>query len=338
MRKREERLPVAKPKVYVTRRIPAQGLKMVWDACDAAVWDRVDTPPPRDVLLREVAGAEGLLSLLTDRIDEELMAAAPRLKVVSNYAVGYDNIDVRAATRRGIVVGHTPEVLTETVADFAICLMLGAARRVVEADAYTRAGKWSTWEPLLLAGQDLHGATLGLIGLGRIGSAVARRAKGFQMRILYHDIFRRRDLEESLGIEYREFDEVLRTADFISVHVPLSEQTRHLIGREQFKLMKQTAVFVNTSRGPIVDQRALAEALAARQIYAAGLDVFEQEPIPRNDPLLKLDNVIVVPHIASASIPTRTKMAVIAAQNLVAVLQGGTPPHAVNPEVLKGRS
>ncbi len=327
-----------KPKVYVTRRIPAPGLEMVQEACDVAIWDREDIPPPREILLREVAGVEGLLSLLTDRIDAELMAVAPRLKVVSNYAVGYDNIDVPTATRRGIVVGHTPEVLTETVADFAVALMLAAARRLVEGDGYTRAGKWSTWEPFLLAGQDFFGATLGLIGLGRIGSAVARRAKGFQMRIFYHDVYRRRDLEESLGIEYKEFDEVLRAADFISVHVPLSEQTRHLIGRPQFKLMKKTAVFVNTSRGPIVDQQALTEALASRQIYAAGIDVFEREPIPGDDPLLKLDNVVVAPHIASASIPTRTKMAIIAAQNLVAVLQGRTPPHPVNPEVLKGRT
>ncbi len=327
-----------KPKAYVTRRIPTQGLEIIQDVCDIRVWDRVDTPPPRDVLLREVTGIEGLLSLLTDRIDAELMDAAPRLKVVSNYAVGYDNIDVPAATQRGIVVGHTPEVLTETVADFAFCLMLAAGRRLVEADAYTRAGKWSTWEPFLLAGQDLHRATLGLVGLGRIGAAVAHRAKGFQMRIIYYDVFRRRDLEEALGIEYKEFDEVLRTADFVSVHVPLSDQTRHLIGREQFAWMKKTAVFVNTSRGPIVDQQALADALATRQIYAAGIDVFEREPIPRDDPLLKLDNIVIAPHIASASIPTRTRMAIIAAQNLVAVLQDRPPPHPVNPEVLKGRT
>ncbi len=328
---------VAKPKVYVTRRIPQQGLEIVQSACDVTLWDRVEIPPPRDVLLREVAGIEGLLSLLTDRIDTEVMNAAPRLKVISNYAVGYDNIDVTAATERGIVVGHTPEVLTETVADFAICLMLAAARRLVEADAYTRAGKWSTWEPLLLAGQDLYGATLGLIGLGRIGAAVARRANGFQMGVTYYDIVRRPDLEESLGIEYREFEEVLRTADFISVHVPLMEQTRHLIGPAQFRLMKKTAVFVNTSRGPIVDQRALADALASHQIYAAGIDVFESEPISRDDPLLKLDNVVIAPHIASASIPTRTRMAVVAAQNLVAVLHDRLPPHAVNPEVFRGR-
>ncbi len=328
---------MAKPKVYVTRRIPEEGLAIVREAADVTIWDRVDVPPPREVLLREVTGIDGLLSLLTDRIDGELMDAAPRLKVVSNYAVGYDNIDVPAATRHGIVVGHTPEVLTETVADFALCLMLAAARRLVEADTYTRAGKWSTWEPFLLAGQDFFGATLGLIGLGRIGSAVARRAKGFQMRILYYDIYRRQDLEQSLGIEYREFDDVLRSADFVSVHVPLSEQTRHLIGRDQFKLMKKTAVFVNTSRGPIVDQQALAAALASHQIYAAGIDVFEREPVSRDDPLLKLDNVVVAPHIASASIPTRTKMAIIAAQNLIAVLQGKAPPHPVNPEVLKGR-
>ncbi len=328
---------MAKPKVYVTRRIPEDGLAIVREAAEVRIWDRVDVPPPRDVLLREVAGVDGLLSLLTDPIDGALMDAAPRLKVVSNYAVGYDNIDVPAATQRGIVVGHTPEVLTETVADFALCLMLAAARRLVEADAYTRAGKWSTWEPLLLAGQDVFGATLGLIGLGRIGSAVARRAKGFQMRILYYDVYRRQDLEQSLGIEYREFEDVLRSADFISVHVSLSEQTRHLIGRDEFKLMKPTAVFVNTSRGPIVDQQALAEALASGQIYAAGIDVFEREPIALDDPLLKLENAVVAPHIASASIPTRTKMAIIAAQNLVAVLQGRTPPHPVNPEALKGR-
>lgn len=328
---------MGKPRVYVTRRIPEKGLELVQAACEVTLWDRVEVPPPRDVLLREVAGVDGVLSLLTDRMDAGLMDAAPRLKVISNYAVGYDNIDVAAATQRGIVVGHTPEVLTETVADFTICLMLAAARRLVEGDAYTRAGKWSTWEPLLLAGQDLHGATLGLIGLGRIGAAVARRVKGFQMRVTYHDVIRRPDLEETLGLEYGTFEDVLRGADFISVHVPLMEQTRHLIGPAQFRLMKKTAVFVNTSRGPIVDQQALAAALASRQIYAAGIDVFELEPISREDPLLKLDNVVVAPHIASASIPTRTKMAVLAAENLVAVLQNRLPPHAVNPEVLRGR-
>ena len=323
-----------RPKVYVTRKVPEQALEILRSVAEVSVWDREDVPPPRQVILRELAQADGVFSLLTDRIDAEVMAAAPRLKVISNFAVGFDNVDIPAATKRGIVVTHTPDVLTETVADFTVCLMLAAARRLVEADRYTRDGKWKTWEPLLLAGQDIHHATLGLIGLGRIGAAVARRAQGFGMQVLYYDVVRREDLERSLSITYRSLDDVLRDSDVISVHVPLSEQTRHLIGRAQFALMKNTAVFVNTSRGPVVDQAALTQALASRRIFAAGIDVFEQEPVSPDDPLLKLDNVIVVPHIASASIPTRIRMATLAAENLVAVLQGKRPPNPVNPEVL----
>ena len=327
---------MSRPRVYVTRRLPQPALDIIRPIADFTLWDREDIPPSRQVLLREVTQVDGLLSLLTDRIDGEVMDAAPRLRVVSNFAVGFDNIDIPAATQRRIVVTNTPEVLTETVADFAFCLMLGAARRLVEGDRYAREGKWKTWEPLLLAGQDMYRATLGLIGLGRIGSAVARRAKGFEMRVMYYDPFRREDLEQSLQIEYRPFTDVLRQADFISVHVPLSEQTRHLIRRDQFSMMKPTAVFVNTSRGPVVDQQALAEALAARRIFAAGIDVFEREPVPTDDPLLAQGNAIVAPHIASASIPTRIRMATLAAENLVAVLQGKRPPNPVNPEVLKG--
>ena len=327
---------MSRPRVYVTRRLPQPALDIIRPIADFTLWDREDIPPSREVLLREVTQVDGLLSLLTDRIDGEVMDAAPRLRVVSNFAVGFDNIDIPAATQRRIVVTNTPEVLTETVADFAFCLMLAAARRLVEGDRYARDGKWKTWEPLLLAGQDMYRATLGLIGLGRIGSAVARRAKGFEMRVMYYDPFRREDLEQSLQIEYRPFTDVLRQADFISVHVPLSEQTRHLIGRDQFSMMKPTAVFVNTSRGPVVDQQALAEALAARRIFAAGIDVFEREPVPTDDPLLAQGNAIVAPHIASASIPTRIRMATLAAENLVAVLQGKRPPNPVNPEVLKG--
>ena len=326
---------MSRPRVYVTRRLPQPALDIIRPIADFTLWDREDVPPSRQVLLREVTQVDGLLSLLTDRIDGEVMDAAPRLRVVSNFAVGFDNIDIPAATQRRIVVTNTPEVLTETVADFAFCLMLAAARRLVEGDRYARDGKWKTWEPLLLAGQDMYRATLGLIGLGRIGSAVARRAKGFEMRVMYYDPFRREDLEQSLQIEYRPFTDVLRQADFISVHVPLSEQTRHLIGRDQFSMMKPTAVFVNTSRGPVVDQQALAEALAARRIFAAGIDVFEREPVPTDDPLLAMGNAIVAPHIASASIPTRIRMATLAAENLVAVLQGKRPPNPVNPEVLK---
>ena len=298
------------------------------------MWDREDVPPPHDVLLREVADCDGLLSLLTDRIDDDLFAHAPRLRVVGNMAVGFDNIDVDAATRRGVLVSNTPDVLTETTADFAFALLMAAARRMVEADAFTRAGKWKTWGPFLLAGQDIHHATLGLIGLGRIGSAVAKRAKGFAMTVLYYDPIRRPDLEESLGIEYREMNDVLAQSDFVSVHVPLMPQTRHLIGAEQFRMMKRTAVFINAARGPIVDQAALAEALRARTIYAAGIDVFEQEPVSPDDPLLRLDNAVLAPHIASASISTRTRMATLAAENIAAVLQGRRPPTPVNPEVL----
>jgi glyoxylate reductase len=314
--------------------MPEPALAILRPVADITQWDREDVPPPREVLIRELAQVDGVYSLLTDRLDAEVMAAAPRLKVISNFAVGYDNIDIPAATKRGIVVTHTPDVLTETVADFTLCLMLAAARRLAEADRYTRAGKWQTWEPLLLAGQDLHHATLGLIGVGRIGAAVARRALAFGMRVIYYDPIRREDLERSLSIESRAFNDVLREADVISIHVPLSEQTRHLIGRAQFALMKRTAVFVNTSRGPVVDQQALTEALATGVIFAAGIDVFEKEPVAADDPLLKLDNVVVAPHIASASVPTRLRMATLAAENLVAVLQGRRPPNPVNPEVL----
>jgi len=329
---------VARAKVYVSRVIPAPALDIIRDVAEMRMWDREDVPPPRDVLLREVADCDGLLSLLTDRIDDELLARAPRLRVVGNMAVGYDNIDVDAATRRGVVVSNTPDVLTETTADFAFALLMAAARRMVEADGFTRAGRWKTWGPLLLAGQDVHHATLGLVGLGRIGSAVAKRAKGFAMTVLYYDPIRRPDLEGSLGIEYRTMDDVLRSSDFISVHVPLTAETRHLIGAEQFRMMKPSAVFINAARGPIVDQAALAEALRSRTIYAAGIDVFEQEPVSPDDPLLALDNVVLAPHIASASIPTRTRMATLAAENIAAVLQGRRPPTPVNPEVLAPRS
>lgn len=325
---------MARPKVYVSRVVPTPALDIIRNVAEIRMWEREEVPPPRDVLLSEVADCDGLLSLLTDRIDDELLAHAPRLKVVGNMAVGYDNIDVAAATRRGVLVSNTPDVLTETTADFAFALLMAAARRLVEADAFARAGKWKTWGPLLLAGQDIHGATLGLVGLGRIGSAVARRAKGFAMTVLYYDPIRRADLETSLDIEYRTMNDVLRDSDFVSVHVPLTPETRHLLGAEQFRMMKPTAVLINAARGPIVDQAALVEALRTRTIYAAGIDVFEQEPVLPDDPLLSLDNVVVAPHIASASIPTRTRMATLAAENIAAVLQGRRPPTPVNPEVL----
>jgi len=328
---------MSRHRVYVARRLPDPAMDRLRQHVDMTVWPTDELPPPREVLLREAAVSDGLLSLLTDRIDGALLDAAPRVRVVSNYAVGYDNIDVAAATSRGVVVTNTPGVLTETVADFAITLLLAVARRVVESDRYTREGRWKSWEPLLFLGQDLYGATLGLVGLGRIGTAVAKRAHGFDMRILYHDVVRREDLEHDLGLEFTSLEDLLRRSDFISVHTPLTPQTRHLISTDQFRLMKRTAVLVNTARGPIVDPDALYRALADRQIWGAGLDVFEVEPVPADHPLLRLDNIIVAPHIASASVETRTKMALMAVDNLLAALGGQRPPNFVNPDVWERR-
>jgi len=321
-------------KVYVTRLIPEEGLDIVRRYCDVEVWDG-ELPPPYELLLEKVREIDGLLSLLTDRIDAPLMDAAPKLRVISNYAVGYDNIDVVAATQRGIIVGHTPGVLTETVADFTMALLLAAGRRVVEGERFVRAGKWKVWGPTLLLGRDIHGATLGLVGLGRIGSSVARRARGFAMRILYHDIARQEDLEGELGLICTDFETLLRESDFVSLHVPLTEDTHHLMSKGQFALMKPTAILINTSRGPVVDQRALYEALRSGEIAGAALDVTDPEPTAPDDPLLSLDNCLIVPHMASASVATRTKMATMAAENLIVGLKGEMPPHPVNPEVLR---
>jgi glyoxylate reductase len=302
--------------------------------CDAKVWEG-ELPPPRDVLLNNVAEMEGLLSLLTDKIDGELMDKAPKLKVVSNCAVGFDNIDIKAATERGIIVGNTPGVLTDTTADFAFALMLAAARRVAEGDRIVRAGKWKTWGPMILLGPDVHDATLGIVGLGRIGSAIARRAKGFRMNLIYSDVIRNKQAEEEFGIKFVDIDTLLAQSDFITLHTNLTPETYHMIGQKQFEKMKKTAILINTSRGPIVDNMALYEALKSGKIAYAALDVTEPEPIPANHPLLTLENVIVAPHIASASVATRTKMGVMAADNLIAGLKGEMPPNPVNPEVLK---
>jgi glyoxylate reductase len=283
--------------------------------------------------LSKVSDIEGLLSLLTDKVDVELMDAAPKLKVVSNLAVGYDNIDVPAANKRGIVVGNTPSVLTETTADFAFALLLAASRRVVEADAYTRRGDWKTWGPSVLLGHDIYHATLGIIGCGRIGMEMAKRARGFDMQVTYYDQVRRTSVEEKkLGLKFiPNLLELLKKADFITIHVALTQATRHLIGTAEFAVMKPTAILINTARGPIVDQTALYQALKSRQIFSAALDVTEFEPIPADSPLLTLDNVIITPHIASASFVTRTKMATMAAANLIAGLRGEESPNFVNP-------
>ncbi len=324
------------PSVFVTRQIPKAGLSLLRGCAQVKVWEG-ELPPPREVLLEEARAADGLLTLLTDTIDAELMDAAPRLRVVSNYAIGYDNIDVPAATERGIVVCNTPGILTDTTADFAFTLMACVARRVVEAEKYVRAGRWRTWGPMLCLGYDLHGATLGLVGLGRIGAAVAKRASGFDMRLLYYDVNRQPSLEQDLGLVFADLETLLSESDFISLHTPLTSKTYHMIGAEQFGLMKETAIFVNTSRGQVVDQAALYDALAGGRIAGAGLDVTDPEPIDPHDPLLELDNCLVVPHIASASIATRTLMATMAAENLVAGLQGRMPRNPVNPEVFDSK-
>lgn len=323
---------MAKPKVFVTRFIPEGGLRLIQEACDADVW-REEVPPSRETMVAKVRGVEGLLCLLTDRVDAELMdAAGPGLKVISNFAVGYDNIDVAAATVRGIQVGNTPGVLTETTADMAFALLMAAARRIVEGAEYVKAGKWRTWGPTLLLGHDIHGATLGIVGMGRIGSELARRATGFNMQVIYFDPYCDPDKAPFVDVGLRcSLDELLSESDFVSLHVPLTTETEHLIDAHALAKMKRTAVLVNTSRGPVVDSDALFEALKEGQIAYAALDVTDPEPLPPDHKLLALDNCLIVPHIASASWATRTKMAVMAAENLLAGLRGEPLPNRVNP-------
>jgi glyoxylate reductase len=323
-----------KPKVYVTRLLPKPAMDRINSYCDAKTWEG-ELPPPKDVIVENIQEIDGLLSLLTDKIDAEVMDRAPGLKVISNYAVGFDNIDIPAATKRGIMVTNTPGVLTETTADFAFALMMAAARRIVEGDKVVRAGKWQTWGPMTLLGQDVQGATLGIVGLGRIGAAVARRARGFDMKIQYYDVIRNQQAEQELGIQFVDLDKLLAESDFVTLHTNLTPQTHHLIDVKRLEKMKRNCILVNTSRGPIVDNMALYQALRDGKIAYAALDVTEPEPIPKDHPLLTLDNVIIAPHIASASVATRTKMALMAADNLIAGLKGEMPPNPVNPEVLK---
>lgn len=319
-----------KPKAFVTRLIPEKGLALVRDFCDVLIWED-ELPPDHTEILRRVHNAEGLLSLLTDKIDAEVMQAAPHLKVISNMAVGVDNVDVAAATTRGLPVGNTPGVLTDAAADMAFALLMSAARRIVEGEKYVRAGKWQTWQPQLLLGADFVGATLGIIGFGRIGQALAKRAQGFGLHLIYHDPA----AQPAFGASPVDLDRLLRQSDFISLHVPLTPETRHLINARTLAKMKPNAILVNTSRGPVVDQGALYAALRAGRIFAAALDVTDPEPLPMDSPLLELDNCIIVPHIASASQQTRHRMALMAAQNLIAGLKGERLPNCVNPEVYK---
>jgi glyoxylate reductase len=322
-----------KSKVFVTRILPDAGLKLIKEAADAEIWTG-PLPPPAEVIRQKIATCDGLVSLLTDRVDGPLLDLAPRLKVVSNFAVGFNNIDVPAATARGIAVGNTPGVLTDATADMAFCLLIGAARRLVEGHIYSMSGKWKTWEPLGHLGQDLAGRTVGIVGMGRIGYALAKRCRGgWDMKVLYHDVYPNAKAESDLGAKRVDMDTLLRDADFVSLHTDLNEQTRGMMNKEQFKKMKKTAVLINTARGPLVDQKALAEALTTGTIFGAGLDVTDPEPPAADDPLLTLPNCIVAPHIASATVQTRNAMAEICANNLIAGLAGAKLPCWVNPEV-----
>lgn len=318
-------------RVFVTRRLPI-ALEALAAAARVEVWPERQ-PPPYDLLQEKVQTIDGLLCLLTDRIDAPLLQAAPRLKVISQMAVGYDNIDVAAATSKRIPIGHTPDVLTDATADFTWALLMAAARRVVEADRFTRRGEWQTWEPDLLLGAEVSGATLGIVGLGRIGQAVARRAQGFKMRILAVEQRPNPALTEALGVESVTLDELLAASDFVTLHTPLSADTHYLINDRRFGQMKPSAILINTARGAIVDPEALYRALSQNRIAAAAIDVTEPEPIPLNSPLLTLDNLIIAPHIGSASRQTRAKMAQMAIDNLLAGLRGDRLPHCVNPQV-----
>jgi glyoxylate reductase len=322
-----------KPRVFVTRRIPDAGLRLIKEACDAEIWPD-QLPPPAAVLRQKVADCDGLVSLLTDVIDAAFLDKAPRLKVVSNFAVGFNNIDVKACTERGIRVGNTPGVLTDATAAMAFALLITAARRIVDGHQYTLAGKWKTWEPLGHLGQDLAGRTLGVVGMGRIGLALAKRCRGgWDMNVLYHDVYKNENAEKELGAKQVDLDTLLRESDFVSLHTDLNEKTRGLIGAESLAKMKKSAVLINTARGPLVDTKALTAALKAGTIFAAGLDVTDPEPIAATDALLKLPNVVVAPHIASATVRTRDQMAEICAKNLLAGLRGEPLAAWVNPEV-----
>jgi glyoxylate reductase len=321
-----------KPRVLITRWMPDAALTIVREQCELQ-YDASDRQLSPDELVREVAGKDGLLCVVTDRVDDAVLASSPALKVVSTVAVGYDNIDVAAATARGVAVANTPGVLTESSADLAWGLLFSIARRITEGDRYIRAGKWREWKLMLMAGHDVYGQTLGIVGMGRIGQAVARRARGCGMRILYHN---RQRLDASIEAEFEAvwmpLPELLEQADFVSLHVPLSPATTRFIGETELRRMKPTAYLINTARGAVVDEQAVIRALQEGWIAGAALDVFEREPdVPLA--LRELENVVLVPHVGSASVATRTRMAVMAAENLMAVLRGDQPSNVVNPDV-----
>jgi glyoxylate reductase len=317
------------PRVFVTRHIIGDALDRLAQVAEVVVWPGADPPPP-EALLDAAKRSDGLLTMISDHIDGAFLDAAPGLRVVSQLAVGYDNIDVAACSERGVLVCNTPGVLTDAVADLAFTLMLSQARRLPEADTALREGHWGLWSPTFMLGHDLRDKTLGVVGLGQIGVAIAERAKGFRMRLLYWSRSRKPEAERDLGIEYRDLPGLLRETDYLQVTVALTSETRGLIGAEQFALMKPGAVLINTARGPIVDQKALCEAIKSGHLGGAALDVFEDEPISPDDPLLMFPNVVVAPHVGSATVETRQRMAAMAVDNLIAYFQGNQPPSTVN--------
>jgi glyoxylate reductase len=318
-------------KIFVTRKIPEPGLKLLRKNHELEInpHNRVLT---KQEIIKGLKGKDGLLCLLTDQIDSDVIKSEPKLKMIASYAVGYDNIDVKTATKLKIPVSNTPGVLTDATAEMAWALIFSVSRRIVEADKFTRAGKFNGWDPMLMHGQDINGKTLGIIGAGRIGTAVALRSQGFNMKVLYVESKANKTLEEKLNAKKVELDELIKESDFISLHVPLNNETYHFIDEKKLKIMKKTAILINTSRGPVIDEQALIKALKNKWIFGAGLDVYEHEPKISQE-LIKLDNVVLQPHSASATISSRTNMAVIAAKNMIAGLKGEIPPNCVNIEI-----
>ncbi len=326
---------MGKPRIYSTHQLFEPARKLLKEHFEVEYWKSSERPP-RDEVLKRVADKDGLICLLTEKVNEELLGAAPKLRIVANVAVGFDNVDVDACTRRKVVVTNTPGVLDETTADFAWLLLMAVARRLLEGDQLARSGTWKGWDLDQLCGADVWGKTLGILGLGRIGRCVARRARGFQMRVIYNDAIRApAEVEKELNVEFLARDRVLAEADFLTLHVPLMPETHHLISTAELSKMKRTAFLINASRGPVVDEAALVAALEAGRIAGAALDVHENEPFVH--PGLKRTNVVLAPHQASASIETRTKMACMAAENVIALFAGRRPPNVVNPDVLRSR-
>ncbi len=322
--------------IFVTRKIPDAGIQLLKKKFDVEI-NQEDQVLTKQEIIKGLQGKDGLLCLLTDLIDRDVIVAEPKLKMISTYAVGYNNIDVHAATEQGILVSNTPGVLTDTTAEMAWALLFSVARRIVEGDRFTRAGKFNGWAPFLMLGQDVTNKTLGIIGAGKIGTAFALKSKGFNMNVLYVDEQKNTMLERELNAKKVDLSELLTQSDYISLHVPLLPKTHHLIGEKELHKMKKNAILINTSRGPIVDEKTLVKALKDRWIFGAGLDVYEHEP-KINEQLKKLDNVVLQPHSASGTIETRTKMAIMAAENMIAGLQGKMSPNCVNPEVFQKKN